>query len=778
MTNNPKLENYTGDARRWLATFCEADEARPTAPSTAAGWLRELAAADDSVVQRVWPELEVGELDVDGSPALNWDGLLGAARVQAKVCERRFITLADVALALGELCGQEITPQVLAVAARVAAAEKPSYRSRPLSTSGGERAERRSMMRDFRRHMGLDDDDDDTPLVKGDYTQAVGGVLGQFGTDLTHEAHAGRLPRCVGRETELETIMETLCRQTKSNPVLLGPAGSGKTALAEAVAQRLVEGNVPEKLRGKRLVSISAANFIAGAGIIGTMERRVARVIEQAIAQDAIVFIDELHMVTGAGATRGNEAGTLGNALKPALSRPGFACIGATTPAEYKRYVATDTAFERRFQPITIDHLSAAASLEILAQRDEAARAQGSPACPPEVQAWLVEYADRFMLNRHFPDKAIDLYEQCVAYALNRGLDVVDLASAQLVTERLLGVPPGMIERVPETMEAASKAGLLDHEEAEDLGTRLSLSLSGLHAGAARPNAVLALLGEAARTAPVFAELLATHLLGAPDRVITVDFSGMVHAASVYELTGSRSNGQRSVLQAVEQMPWSVLVLHGVESAAQPVRDAVARMLGDGYLELDGGRKICLAHTIVLLAVDTPLKQVSSGMGFRDRSAPAGKPSNGDEVVAALLGETLATEVDVIVQGSAVVDFLVGCQWISDQLPKLAEQLAKLRLTVRFHPDVVNCLALLHEGEFTLRDWRRTLDRLLLPQFLEHVPAAHEPARTLEVRAQQTGLYIVELSEQELELEQLLDELAEVGALPDADVVDLKGGGQ
>ncbi len=760
MANIPNLDNCTGGARRWLLSVAEPGAAPAELPTTATGWLRALAQAHGAVVGTIWPALDIDALGEAGARALDLPGLVVAARGQAVAHGREYISLADLALALGEHCGQGIEPAIVAAAAGVAAGDKPTMRSRPISGSPHDSrapqepaptADRRGAPRsgprgrEARRAM-FGPSAPAPQLAPGDYTQPVGGPLGEFGIDLTHEAYAGHLPVCVGRATELETILETLCRETKANPVLLGPAGSGKTALAEALAQRLVAGEVPAPLRGKRLVSISAANFVAGAGIVGMMEERVEEVVEQALAQGAILFIDELHMITGAGASRSNTAGTLGNALKPALSRPGFACIGATTPSEYEQHIITDTALERRFQPVTIECLSAEATLEILAQREKVAKEKQRPSCPPEVQAWLVDYADRQILNRHFPDKAIDLYEQCVAHALNRGLGTVDLATAQVVVERLLGVPLDVGQGLDELAEAVVGAGLLHPESAVELEARLMVSLRGMDCVPARPNAVVALLDEAAYTAPALADLLASRLLGSKERQISVDLAGLVYASDVAALSGNQANGRKSIFQDLEQMPWSVLVLRGLELTSSAVRDAVARMLNTGLLDLENGRRLSLSHTLVLLVMERSLAEPKgkANLGFRERPAPT---SGGLERVEALLGERLAREVDVVSEGSPYEEFLGARAWLlNDLLPGLLETLAKRRLTVTFDPQLVDYLLALHDGGFDRREWERTFDRVLSPALANVAPAAHEPARAVYLRVGADGLEVEEVA--------------------------------
>ena len=241
-------------------------------------------------------------------------------------------------------------------------------------------------------------------------------LLDELGRDLTKAAADGKLSPLVGRERELRTAIETLCRVTKRNPVLLGPAGVGKTAIVEGLAQKVVAGDVPDCLQGIRLIEIMVGSLVSGTGIVGKLEERMTQLLAEASGPHVVLFIDEIHSILGSGS--GGHGMDVGGLLKPALARDQLALVGATTDMEYKRIVDQDSALERRFQPVYVSEMTKEQALAVLrVQRDRFVESRGV-AVSDEILEWLVAFADDFLRNRHFPDKAIDLLEQCVAHAM------------------------------------------------------------------------------------------------------------------------------------------------------------------------------------------------------------------------------------------------------------------------------------------------------------------------------------------------------------------------
>src|SRR5687768_10436516 len=239
-------------------------------------------------------------------------------------------------------------------------------------------------------------------------------ALDSFGRDLTELARQGKLDPVIGREKEIERAIQILCRRTKNNPVLIGEAGVGKTAIVEGFAQRVVEGNVPEILSDRRIVVLDLAMMVAGTKYRGQFEERIKAVMNEVRrAKNVILFIDELHTLVGAGGAEG--AIDASNVLKPALSRGEIQCIGATTFDEYRKYIEKDAALARRFQPITVDPPSKEDAIEILKGLRDRYEAHHRVQILDAALESAVEMSDRYITGRCLPDKAIDVLDEAGA---------------------------------------------------------------------------------------------------------------------------------------------------------------------------------------------------------------------------------------------------------------------------------------------------------------------------------------------------------------------------
>ena len=240
------------------------------------------------------------------------------------------------------------------------------------------------------------------------------GDLADFGTDLNESAKQGKIDPVIGRDKEISRVIQILSRRTKNNPVLIGEPGVGKTAIAEGLAQRIVNGNVPEILRNKRIISLSISSMLAGAKYRGEFEERLKKAIDEVQKHDdMIIFIDEIHTLVGAGATEG--AMDAANILKPALARGEFQVIGATTLDEYKKHIEKDAALERRFQPILVGEPSEEDALEILKGLRDRYEAFHKAKITDEALEAAVSLSSRYITDRFLPDKAIDVVDEAAS---------------------------------------------------------------------------------------------------------------------------------------------------------------------------------------------------------------------------------------------------------------------------------------------------------------------------------------------------------------------------
>lgn len=239
-------------------------------------------------------------------------------------------------------------------------------------------------------------------------------TLNQYGRDLTVMAKDGKLDPIIGRDKEIERVIQILSRRTKNNPVLIGDPGVGKTAIAEGLAQKIYEGNIPEILKGKRVVTLDMSSMVAGAKYRGEFEERLKNIMNEIReAKNVILFIDEMHTIIGAGAAEG--AIDASNILKPALARGEVQAIGATTLDEYKKHIEKDAALERRFQPVTVGEPSKEEALLILEGLRDKYEAHHKVKITDEALKAAVELSDRYITERYLPDKAIDLIDEAAS---------------------------------------------------------------------------------------------------------------------------------------------------------------------------------------------------------------------------------------------------------------------------------------------------------------------------------------------------------------------------
>jgi ATP-dependent Clp protease ATP-binding subunit ClpC len=306
------------------------------------------------------------------------------------------------------------------------------------------------------------------------------GRLERYGRDLTAAARAGRLDPVIGRENEIEQLLEVLSRRTKNNPVLIGDPGVGKTAIVEGLAQRIADGAVPDPLRDRRVIALDLAGMVAGTKYRGEFEERLTTVIDEvtAAARMVVLFLDELHTVIGAGAGAEGGAMDASSMLKPALARGDLQLVGATTVEEYRRHIERDPALERRFQPILVAEPSVADTVAILRGVRKRYESHHRVRITNEATDAAARLSHRYLPDRFLPDKAIDL---------------IDRASARV---RLRGAAPSEdIRALQQRVEQLTRAKDIavdaeDYERAEALTHELDLAIVALEtarAGSTRP---------------------------------------------------------------------------------------------------------------------------------------------------------------------------------------------------------------------------------------------------------------------------------------------------
>jgi ATP-dependent Clp protease ATP-binding subunit ClpC len=558
-------------------------------------------------------------------------------------------------------------------------------------------------------------------------------TLDALGRDLTRAALEGKLAPIVGRAEEIQLMIETLCRRTKRNPALVGPAGVGKTAIVEGLAQRIVAGQVPPALANCRIVALQPSHVVAGASMAGEFEERMRRIIAEASQDGLVLFIDEVHSLMGAGGRMGaTDAASL---LKPSLARGDLACIAATTDDEYRRYIEDDTALERRFQPIRIHELSAAETLPVLIALSDVHLQERGVRVNDDILLWLIEFSQRFMRNRYLPDKAVDLLDQCVAYAHTNGRQSVSLQDAMVVAQRMVGMPASIEDRLGALRAELANRVALPEEEMATLVNRLEVTVRGLDLRPSRPNAVVLLLDDAAEQAAALAEVIAETITGSPERVVTIDFSRFTDRWSLSMLLGAGPGyvGYEDTLpiHTVAQTPWCVLHCQNIELCYPAVLAVLAQALADGFFTDATGRRIYLSDTVVILTAAAGLAGADDDIGFgAGQGAHADATQRAARAAAAareILGDALVDRCDVIC-ARKVETTAAQRRWLETRLLQdLAVRYLKYGLSLEWEPEVVDWLA---QAQATAGGWEKLVDDRLAPLLIPHLPAAGEPYAT------------------------------------------------
>ena len=543
-------------------------------------------------------------------------------------------------------------------------------------------------------------------------------TLDRLGRDLTKAAADGKLPPLVGRDHEVHVTVETLCRVTKRNPVLLGPAGVGKTAIVEGLAQRVAAGDVPHVLKEMRIIELKVGSLVSGTGIVGKLEEKMMQVLDEASGGDVILFIDEIHSILGAGG--GSSGMDVAGLLKPALARGDLALIGATTDMEYKRILDQDPALERRFQPVPVSEMTKAQALEVLrAQRDRFRDLRGVDVTDADLE-WLVGFADQFLRNRYFPDKGIDLLEQCIGHAMVEGRTELDLDTCQQVAQELVGMPLGVEDRLERLRSRLHDVGMLSPADTSALMDKLALTMGSHDFAPDRPNAVLLLIGDAVAQAPMLAGVISDALFGSPERVVTIDLAGyMDHDETALTrllgvpygyVGGDLSKGE---VQRLNSQPWSTVVFKNIDRCGRLFVDLVADALVSGHFTDAHGAKQYVSDAVVILTAESLRLNARRQLGFVQTDEPEPEAASG-KLAAQLLGPGAAGLCQVVSEVAAGDEATRG--WIAHMaLPDLAARYARDGLDIRWDESVVLWLSAAASGAEQKEDWNSLLERRLSP---------------------------------------------------------------
>lgn len=616
-----------------------------------------------------------------------------------------------------------------------------------------------------------------------------------IGVDLVEEAKKNNFDPVIGRDEQIDNVIEILSRRKKNNPVLIGPAGVGKTAIVEGLAERIASGNVPAKMANMHIISVNINDMVAGSSLRGSFEERLKKVIDKAKSDPNIVlFIDELHNIVGAGSTDSeNNNGDAANILKPALANGDLKLIGATTTSEFQR-IEKDPALSRRFQAVQVPEPTTDIAIKILKGLKKKYEDYHHVKYSDDSLKLAVELSERYIQGRYLPDKAIDLMDEAGAKKallvqptdeknlknqisaleakkseavkaedydkaseiktkiaeLEKQLKNVDTKNTPEVTEKDIYAIIEQKTKIPmselhadeaqKNLDLAKKLkkNVIDQDRAIDIITD-AIARKQIFKDSDRPTGSFLLTGPTGVGKTELAKQLAIQLFGNKDHLIRLDMSEYQDEMAVNKLIGSAPGyvgyGEGGQLtEKVRHQPYSLILFDEIEKANPQVFNALLQIMDDGRLTDAQGRTVSFKDTILIM---------TSNAGFSDKLLEDGKVDQ-DKLISALenyFRPEFLNRLDAIVPFNSLTEQDMG-KIINIYLKKMSHVLAKKGVTVEVSDEAKNFLAEKgYDKKFGARPLRRVVEQNL------ETPAAklilREPdTKKIEFTADDKHLYL------------------------------------
>ncbi|HVP08195.1 MAG TPA: ATP-dependent Clp protease ATP-binding subunit ClpA [Burkholderiales bacterium] len=529
--------------------------------------------------------------------------------------------------------------------------------------------------------------------------EAANSPLDNYTQNLNALALAGKIDPLIGRDKELERVIQTLCRRRKNNPLLVGEAGVGKTAIAEGLARRIVEGSVPELLEKSTVYALDMGALLAGTKYRGDFEQRLKAVLKQLVDNpNAILFIDEIHTVIGAGAASG---GTLdaSNLLKPALSTGQLKCIGATTYIEYRGVFEKDHALTRRFQKIDVVEPSVEETVEILKGLKSRFEAHHSIKYTANALTTAAELSAKYINDRHLPDKAIDVIDEAGAAQRiapkARQKKVIGKTEIEDIVAKIARIPPRSVSTDDRSalanLDRDLRAVVFGQDKAiEALASAIKMARSGL-GNPQKPIGNFLFSGPTGVGKTELARQLA-YCMGI--ELIRFDMSEYMERHAVSRLIGAPPGyvgfEQGGLLtEAITKKPYAVLLLDEIEKAHPDIFNILLQVMDHGTLTDNNGRKADFRNVVIVMTTNAGAESLAkNAMGF----TPSTKAGDEMEAIRKTFTPEFRNRLDAVISFSAL-DHDIILRVVDKFLMQLEEQLAEKNVEVQFTPALKEHLA-------------------------------------------------------------------------------------
>ena len=466
----------------------------------------------------------------------------------------------------------------------------------------------------------------------------------RMGCDLTAKAKAGKIDNIIGRDEETARVIEILCRKTKNNPVLIGEAGVGKSAVIEGLALRIVNNNVPASLKGKTIFSLDIGSLMAGTKFRGELEQRLEALIQVVTKRDnVILFIDELHQITTATGKEG-EIG-ISEMLKPKLARGEMQTIGATTTEEYRKFIEKDAALERRFQPIIVNPPSPSQAIEILRGLKPSYEKFHGVNIGDDAIVAAVTLSDRYISDRNLPDKAIDMLDEACAKAKIAAGAAAQYISADSIAEvvaQTTGVPVSKMTGSDRenliNLEEELKKSIIGQDKAISF---IAKAIRRSRAGVSDPNRPVGsfmFLGRTGVGKTEVCKVLAKHMFASEKSLVKLDMSEFTEAHSVSKLIGAPPgyvgfDEGAVVCERVRRNPYCIVLFDEIEKAHPDVYNVLLQILDEGRLTDNRGRTTSFRNAIIIMTSNAGVENLSKTAQIGFNTSEDGATSRDEDAI-------------------------------------------------------------------------------------------------------------------------------------------------